>query len=154
MTNWKDAYPRPQLVRDKWLSLDGKWTFSIKKTTEAGLPSQPKVINVPFCPESMLSGLNRLTRQDEIMLYGRGFTIPEEWEGMRLILHLGAVDQIAKVYIDGKFAGSHEGGYLPFSFDITELLNEGGGKHPSHQFIHYYYSLYPFYGLQKYEFSL
>ena len=129
MTNWKDAYPRPQLVRDKWLSLDGKWTFSIKKTTEAGLPSQPKAINVPFCPESMLSGLNRLTRQDEIMLYGRGFTIPEEWEGMRLILHLGAVDQIAKVYIDGKFAGSHEGGYLPFSFDITELLNEGGGKH-------------------------
>ncbi len=129
MTNWKDAYPRPQLVRDKWLSLDGKWTFSIKKTTEAGLPSQPKVINVPFCPESMLSGLNRLTRQDEIMLYGRGFTVPGEWEGMRLILHLGAVDQVAKVYIDGKYAGSHEGGYLPFSFDITELLNEGGGKH-------------------------
>ena len=125
MTNWKDVYPRPQLVREKWLSLDGKWTFSIKKTNEAGIPEKPKTINVPFCPESMLSGLNRLTRKDELMLYGRGFRIPEDWEGMRLILHMGAVDQTAKVYIDGKYAGSHEGGYLPFSFDITELLNEG-----------------------------
>ena len=129
MTKWKDAYPRPQLVRDKWLSLDGEWTFSIKKTNEAGLPPGPKTINVPFCPESMLSGLNRITRPDELLLYGRSFTVPEEWEGMRLILHLGAVDQTAKVYIDGKYAGSHEGGYLPFSFDITELLNEGEKKH-------------------------
>ena len=48
MTKWKDAYPRPQLVRDKWLSLDGEWTFSIKKTNEAGLPPGPKTINVPF----------------------------------------------------------------------------------------------------------
>ena len=63
------------------------------------------------------------------MLYGRSFSIPEEWEGMRLILHLGAVDQTAKVYIDGKYAGSHEGGYLPFCFDITDLLNEGEKKH-------------------------
>ena len=82
MTKWKDTYPRPQLVRDKWLSLDGEWTFSIKKTSEAGLPPKPGKINVPFCPESMLSGLNRITRQDELMLYGRGFTVPEEWKGM------------------------------------------------------------------------
>ena len=128
MTKWKDVYPRPQLVRDKWLSLDGEWTFSIKKTNEAGLPPKPKKINVPFCPESMLSGLNRITRPDELMLYGKGFKVPEEWNGMRLILHLGAVDQTAKVYIDGKYAGSHEGGYLPFSFDITELLNEEDGN--------------------------
>ena len=121
---WKDTYPRPQLVREKWLSLDGEWTFSIKKTSEAGLPSKPRTINVPFCPESVLSGLNRITRKDELMLYGRSFYVPEDWKGMRLILHVGAVDQIAKVYIDGKYAGSHEGGYLPFSFDITDLLNE------------------------------
>ena len=129
MTKWEDTYPRPQLVRDKWISLDGKWTFSIKKTSEAGLPPGPRIINVPFCPESMLSGLNRITRQDEIMLYGRSFSIPEDWKDMRLILHIGAVDQTAKVYIDGKYAGSHEGGYLPFSFDITGLLNEGEEKH-------------------------
>ena len=96
MTTWKDTYPRPQMVRDKWLSLDGQWTFSIKKTNEAGIPEKPTVINVPFCPESMLSGLNRITRKDELMLYGRSFTVPEEWEGMRLILHLGAVDQTAR----------------------------------------------------------
>ena len=129
MRKWKDVYPRPQLAREKWLSLDGEWTFNIKKTNEAGLPPGPRTINVPFCPESMLSGLNRITRQDELMLYGRSFTVPEEWKGMRLILHLGAVDQTAKVYIDSKFAGSHEGGYLPFSFDITDLLNEGEEKH-------------------------
>ena len=124
MTKWKDVYPRPQLVRDKWLSLDGEWTFSVKKTNEAGLPSKPKTINVPFCPESMLSGLNRITRDDECMLYGRSFTVPEDWKGMRLILHIGAVDQTAKVYIDGKYVGAHEGGYLPFSFDITDKLKE------------------------------
>lgn len=129
MTTWKDTYPRPQMVRDKWLSLDGQWTFSIKKTNEAGIPEKPTVINVPFCPESMLSGLNRITRKDELMLYGRSFTVPEEWEGMRLILHLGAVDQTAKVYIDSKLVGSHEGGYLPFSFDITDLLKEDEEKH-------------------------
>lgn len=128
MTKWKDTYPRPQLVRDKWLSLDGEWTISIKKTNEAGLPPRPRKIKVPFCPESMLSGLNRITRQDELLLYGRGFSVPEDWKGMRLILHIGAVDQIASVYIDGKYAGSHEGGYLPFSFDITDLLNEGDEK--------------------------
>ena len=127
MRKWKDVYPRPQLVREKWLSLDGEWTFSIKKTSEAGLPPGPRKINVPFCPESMLSGVNRITRADELMLYGRGFRVPEEWKGMRLILHFGAVDQTANVYIDGKYAGSHEGGYLPFCFDITELLNEGEG---------------------------
>lgn len=125
MMNWKDAYPRPQLVRDNWMSLDGEWTFTIKKSSEAGLPSKPQKINVPFCPESTLSGLNRITRKDELMLYGRGFRIPEEWKGRRLLLHLGAVDQVANVYIDSKYAGSHEGGYLPFSFDITKLLNEG-----------------------------
>ena len=129
MRNWKDVYPRPQLAREKWLSLDGEWTFNIKKTNEAGLPPGPRTINVPFCPESMLSGLNRITRQDELMLYGRGFTVPEEWKGMRLILHLGAEDQTANVYIDSKLAGSHEGGYLPFSFDITDLLNEGEERH-------------------------
>ena len=120
MTKWKDAYPRPQLVRDKWLSLDGEWTISIKKTNEAGLPPGPRKINVPFCPESMLSGLNRITRPDELLLYGRSFKVPEEWNGMRLILHLGAVDQTAKVYIDGKYAGSHEGGYLPFSLQYED----------------------------------
>ncbi len=123
---WKDSYPRPQLVRDEWMSLDGVWNFGLKKTEESGMPHDAKTINVPFCPESKLSGVWRRIRPDDIMLYGRSFKVPEEWEGKRLILHLGAVDQVASVYVDGKKAGSHEGGYLPFSFDITDLLNEDG----------------------------
>lgn len=127
--NWSDTYPRPQLVRNEWMSLDGEWRFGIKKTVESGMPQDAGKINVPFCPESKLSGFCRRIRPDDVMLYGRSFTVPEEWAGKRLILHLGAVDQVASVYIDGKKAGSHEGGYLPFSFDITELLKEGEDLH-------------------------
>ena len=123
--DWKEAYPRPQLVRDDWMSLDGEWSFSIKKADEPGMPSQIGMIKVPFCPESELSGIRKCIFKDDRMLYGRSFEVPEGWEGKRLILHFGAVDQTAKVYVDGKYAGMHEGGYLPFSFDITDLL-----KHP------------------------
>ena len=122
---WKDAYPRPQLVRDDWLSLDGEWNFSTKNRFEPGVPEKKELINVPFCPESKLSGIGRRIGADDVMLYGRKFTIPEEWNGKRIMLHFGAVDQRAKVYVDSKTAGSHEGGYLPFSFDITGLLGSG-----------------------------
>ena len=125
MRKWEELYPRPQMVRDKWMSLDGEWTFGIKSEGESGMPKSSKVITVPFCPESKLSGVWRRIRPDDVMFYGRSFTIPAEWAGMKVILHLGAVDQTAKVFIDGKPAGTHEGGYLPFSFDITGLLNEG-----------------------------
>jgi len=121
---WKDTYPRPRLVRDEWLSLDGEWDFGTKKKGEQGMPAKMSTIIVPFCPESKLSGINRRIEADDIMFYGRKFEVPEGWKGSRVILHFGAVDQTAKVYVDGKFAGSHEGGYLPFSFDITELLND------------------------------
>ncbi len=120
---WTDVYPRPQLARDEWMSLDGEWAFNTKIEGEAGIPRKSKTIKVPFCPESKLSGIERRMGEFEIMLYGRKFSVPEEWNDKRLIVHFGAVDQIAKVYVDGKFAGSHEGGYLPFSFDITDLLN-------------------------------
>lgn len=122
---WCDVYPRPQLVREEWMSLDGKWAFSTKKEGEAGMPARTGSIRVPFCPESRLSGVRRRIEADDIMLYGTRFEVPEEWNGKRLIVHFGAVDQIAEVYVDGRYAGAHEGGYLPFSFDITELLNTG-----------------------------
>ena len=125
---WSEVYPRPQLARDEWMSLDGKWSLGIKKAAEHGIPPMAMGINVPFCPESELSGVNRRIAADEVMLYGRSFELPEEWSGKRLILHFGAVDQTAKVYVDGKYAGSHEGGYLPFSFDITDLLKAGVKK--------------------------
>lgn len=119
---WSEVYPRPQLKRDEWMSLDGKWSLGIKKEGEPGIPPMAVGINVPFCPESSLSGVSRHIEADEVMYYGRSFTVPEDWEGRRVLLHFGAVDQTAKVYIDGNHAGDHEGGYLPFSMDITDML--------------------------------
>ena len=120
---WTEVYPRPQLVRNDWLSLDGIWAFSTKKEGEPGMPSKSGSIRVPFCPESRLSGVRKRIEADDVMLYGTKFEVPEEWNGKRLIVHFGAVDQTAKVYVDGKYAGSHEGGYLPFSIDITDFLD-------------------------------
>ena len=121
---WSEVYPRPQMARDEWLSLDGKWSLGIKKESERGIPPMAMGINVPFCPESELSGVGRRIAADEVMLYGRSFSVPAGWEDQRVILHFGAVDQVAKVYVDGKLAGEHEGGYLPFSYDITDLLKK------------------------------
>ena len=87
------------------------------------MPSKSGSIRVPFCPESRLSGVRKRIEADDVMLYGTKFEVPEEWNGKRLIVHFGAVDQTAKVYVDGKYAGSHEGGYLPFSIDITDFLD-------------------------------
>ena len=120
---WTEVYPRPQLVRNDWLSLDGIWAFSTKKEGEPGMPSKSGSIRVPFCPESRLSGVRKRIEADDVMLYGTKFEVPEEWNGKRFIVHFGAVDQTAKVYVDGKYAGSHEGGYLPFSIDITDFLD-------------------------------
>lgn len=112
-SSW-NAYPRPQLVRDKWVCLNGKWTFN-----------RDEKILVPFCPESKLSGICRRIEPGELLVYERKFMIPDDWKGMRTILHFGAVDQKTSVYINNKIAGTHEGGYLPFSFDITDFLIEG-----------------------------
>lgn len=122
---WSDVYPRPQLVRDDWLSLDGIWAFSTKKEGVPGIPPKSGSIRVPFCPESRLSGVRKRIEADDVMLYGTRFEVPEEWDGKRIIVHFGAVDQTAKIYVDGKYAGSHEGGYLPFSIDITDFLSSG-----------------------------
>ena len=137
---WTEVYPRPQLVRNDWLSLDGIWAFSTKREGEPGMPSNKGSIRVPFCPESRLSGVRRRIEADEVMFYGTRFEVPEEWNGKRLIVHFGAVDQIAKIYVDGRYAGSHEGGYLPFSIDITDLLKankeEDTGSDTDAGFVH------------------
>ena len=125
---WSDVYPRPQLVRSDWLSLDGEWNFSIKKDNERGLPQNKGLIKVPFCPESKLSGINKIIFRDDVMLYGRSFQLPEEWKGKRLILHFGAVDRLACVNINGKDMCEHNGGYLPFEVDITEYVNSHLGE--------------------------
>ncbi len=112
-----NVYPRPQLVRKDWLCLNGQWKFEY-----AGARTE---IRVPFCPESLLSGIAQRMRYGKEMVYSRRFTLPAAWYGRRILLHFGAVSRLAVVRINGKGAAIHGESYLPFSADITELLREG-----------------------------
>ena len=113
---WQE-YPRPQLQRDSFFNLNGEWEFS------AGKADYDQTILVPFPPESALSGLKRPF--DGAKLYYRTkFSLPEGFIKDKVILHFGAVDQIAEVYLNGKAIGSHVGGYNHFSFDVTDALAE------------------------------
>ncbi len=129
----RNEYPRPQLVRDEWLCLNGEWEFEIDNGNSGearGLVSAEKLsgnITVPFCPESKLSGVGN----KDFMLcvwYAKNLTIPREWKGKRVILHFGAVDYLATVWVNGKKVGIHKGGYTPFAFDITDCLNFGNDR--------------------------
>lgn len=120
---WKE-YPRPQMVRKEWKNLNGLWDFTVTLGSNTG-PAQrfTRKILVPFCVESALSGIKEPVTGFQEMKYRRFFQIPENWRGKHIILHFEAVDYHAKVWIDGRFAGEHKGGYDAFRFDITEFLN-------------------------------
>ena len=110
-----NVYPRPQLKRNSFLSLNGKWTLILDK-------GQRLSINVPYPPESVLSGVFRDMGKDPTYTYTRGFTLPKGFKRDRVILNFGAVDQICKVYINDCYVGKNVGGYNHFSFDITKYL--------------------------------
>lgn len=118
-------YPRPQMKRESYLNLNGMWEYAITKGEQ-----QPETydgsILVPFSPESALSGVSRQVLPGETLWYRRAVTLPEGFKKDRLLLHFGAVDQSCEVYVDGVFAGGHEGGYLPFTLDVTGLMQEKG----------------------------
>ena len=115
-----NSYPRPLLKRDSFFCLNGKWRF---EATALSTPEHySKKIVVPFCPESILSGIDEVFPESYNLFYKRKFTLPEGFINDRVILHFGAVDQIAEVYLNGEFIGEHVGGYEPFSFDITSNL--------------------------------
>ncbi len=121
------GYPRPSLVRDSFFSLNGKWEF-----TTAGDVTVPKAygeeITVPFPPESKMSGLGRHVDPDERLYYRRTFTLPDNFNNFnkgRIILHFGAADCICEVMLNGFSVTRHEGGYLPFSVDVTDDIREG-----------------------------
>lgn len=124
----RPEYPRPQLVRDAWLCLNGEWEFEIDcaKSGEArGLVTAERLngkITVPFCPESRLSGVEH-TDFMPCVWYAKDLSIPSEWKGKRVLLHFGAVDYVATVWVNGQRVGTHTGGYTPFCFDVTEYLN-------------------------------
>ncbi|MBQ7736627.1 MAG: glycoside hydrolase family 2 [Oscillospiraceae bacterium] len=133
LTNWgKDLdreaplpeYPRPQLKRDSYVNLNGLWDYAFTES-EAKPARWDGQIVVPFSPEAPLSGVNRRLKKTETLHYRRSFTLPEGFRLDRVILHFGAVDQIAKIYVNNIMVTEHRGGYWPFSADITPALRSG-----------------------------
>jgi hypothetical protein len=118
-------YPRPQMVRTNWFNLNGVWQFQPGAVGDPVPASQElaRQILVPFPMESALSGVMQHYPRS---WYRRLFTVPAEWSGQRILLHFGAVDWESEVFINGRSAGVHKGGYDPFSYDITELLSGAG----------------------------
>ena len=117
-------YPRPRMVRGNCTMLNGYWNYAISK--EPGRPAHADGrILVPFSPESALSGVGRQLKPDEYLWYERRAQIPPHRAGERVLLHFEAVDQCAAVWINGRPAGRHIGGYLPFTIDVTDHLRTG-----------------------------
>ncbi len=123
-------YPRPQLVRSEWLNLNGIWDYMVDSTVihpnstiyPPSFSDNTEKIKVPFPPESELSGIAR--SGDSCLWYRKVFSIPKTWKGKHILLNFGAVDRISVIFVNGIKVGNHIGGYNPFSFDITEYLNQ------------------------------
>ena len=118
-TPWQ-VYPRPQLKRNSYVNLNGIWDFAVYDQPD--FPREDLQINVPFCPESLLSGLKMQVKSGSFLFYRRNFSA--ENPNGRLLLHVGAADQIADIYVNQKHICHHEGGYGAFTVDITGALQE------------------------------
>ena len=118
---WSE-YPRPQFRRDSFLNLNGEWNLSV---LENGVLSPVGAITVPYPPESELSNIKRTLEKNEQYVYTKTFSFAPDFIKSKVVLHFGAVDQIAEVKVNDALAGEHIGGYLPFSFDITSLIRDG-----------------------------
>ena len=117
-------YPRPQLVREQWMNLNGIWQFQPGISEEELVPAgklSGKIL-VPYPVESALSGV---MEHHERLWYRRNFSVPEKWNGKRIIIHFGAIDWESEIYINGKSLGIHKGGYDEISYDITPYLGNG-----------------------------
>ena len=116
-------YPRPNMVRDSYLNLNGEWEYCINQSKETD--HYEGTIIVPFSPETALSGVQKMVMPEDYLHYRKMFELPEGFKKERVLLHFGAVDQECDVFLNGKKLGSHVGGYLAFYFDVTEYLVEG-----------------------------
>src|SRR4051812_211474 len=120
------GYPRPQLQRPQWYSLNGPWEFAIDQKGEwrrAADVEWGAAIQVPFAPEAPASGIGD-TGFFRVCWYRRRVELPPNHDQQRRFLHFGAVDYAATVWINGVFVGEHQGGYTPFSFDITDCTRD------------------------------
>lgn len=118
-------YPRPQLVRENWLNLNGKFDYAILPAAQKWAEKFDGEILVPFAVESLLSGVEKPLSPSDRLWYRKRFSVPAAVQGKNILLHFGAVDWQCEVFINRHSVGKHTGGYCAFSFDITEYLTEG-----------------------------
>ena len=118
-------YPRPMMRRPEWKNLNGLWDYCVTASDAARPDFSGEKILVPFAIETALSGVKRKLMPEETLWYRRVFSLPETWKNRRVLLHFEAVDWKCVCYLNGKVLGGHTGGYVPFSFDVTEGLAEG-----------------------------
>lgn len=137
MTTWGEQlnpqnvlpeYPRPIMEREDWKNLNGLWQYAIMDKGAALPDKYEGEILVPFAVESALSGVGRRVDERQELVYQRSFTIPSSWKGKNILLHFGAVDWRADVWVNDVKVGSHTGGFVPFSFDITAALVKGENR--------------------------
>lgn len=122
---WKE-YPRPQMVREKWINLNGLWNYAIRPKAENIPSAYDGKILVPFAIESALSGVQKTVGETNVLWYKKTFDLPADWKKQNVVLNFEAVDWETNVWVNGKSVGSHKGGYDHFSFDITKYLIEKG----------------------------
>lgn len=115
-------YPRPQLVRDSYLNLNGLWDYAITGTSAIPRSWDGRIL-VPFAPESALSGVERRVNPCDHLWYARTLEIPTDFNRGRVWLHFGGVDQLCEIHVDGRLLARHQGGYLPFRVDVTEFAD-------------------------------
>ena len=127
MNQPRPEYPRPQFVRNEWINLNGEWNFSFDDDNQ-GINNKwykdndyDQKITVPFAYQSELSGIGNTDFHD-IVWYERSFTLPSEWNDKRIILHFGAVDYRAHVWVNDELVATHEGGHVPFKADISHVV--------------------------------
>jgi hypothetical protein len=118
-------YPRPQMVRESWLNLNGLWDYAIKPKNENMPVFFDGKILVPFAAESALSGVGKTVGADNKLWYKKKISIPASFRNKTVLLHFGAVDWQCEVYVNNAIAGNHQGGYDPFSIDISQFLKSG-----------------------------
>lgn len=118
-------YPRPIMVREQWKNLNGLWDYAIRPVGQKQPDTYDGKILVPFAVESSLSGVQKRVGEDNELWYTTSFEVPADWSGQNVLLHFGAVDWRAEVWMNDIKICMHEGGYAPFSFDITPFLTQG-----------------------------
>ncbi|MCI7782893.1 MAG: beta-galactosidase [Parabacteroides sp.] len=122
-------YPRPIMERADWQNLNGEWDYAIRPKGEVEPATFDGKILVPFAVESSLSGVQQMVGEANELWYKRTFQVPSAWKGKEILLHFGAVDWQADVFVDDVLIGSHVGGYTPFSLNVTPYLSAKSATH-------------------------